>query len=178
MPGRKIAQQIRCSIGRTQRTVDPALEAALTALRPIGIVIGHRLITPGDEDALRPAERTSSCAGIQKVRRQSGAARTIARELLARLGFHDVSIPRSNSGAPIWPPGVVGSVAHDNDVAVAAIADAGRFLTVGVDVEPADPLPPELVELVATSAERERYSSALLHSRVIFAAKEAIYKAV
>lgn len=178
MAAKESTREFHRTTGRAIRSVDPALETALASLGPVGTLIGHRVITLGDEDALLPAEQIGFGASVQKVRRQSGAARILARDLLERLGIRDVAIPRSESGAPIWPPGVVGSLAHDGSVAVAAIADARRFAALGIDVEPADPLPPGLVELVATPVERGRYSSAVLHSRVLFVVKEAIYKAL
>jgi len=39
--------------------VDPALEHVLNALAPPGLLIGHRLISPGDEDALLGEEAAS-----------------------------------------------------------------------------------------------------------------------
>jgi len=33
-------------------TVDPSLQSAIDALSFPGIIVGHRLISPGDEDAL------------------------------------------------------------------------------------------------------------------------------
>jgi hypothetical protein len=38
---------------------DPALAATLARLVPPGVLIDHRLITTGDEDALLPAEAIS-----------------------------------------------------------------------------------------------------------------------
>jgi 4'-phosphopantetheinyl transferase EntD len=159
-------------------TLDPALSTALRSIAPPGILIGHRLIRPGDEDGLLAEERITFRRSALQVYRQSGAARIVTRRLLRALGCSGVALPRSASGAPIWPPGVVGSLAHDEEVAVAAIAGSRRFSALGIDVEPAAPLPPELVMLVSTPAERRRYSSAVLESRLLFVMKEAAYKAL
>ena len=59
-------------------------------------------------------------------------------------------------GMPLWPDGIVGSLAHDSEVAVAAMAAQHEFPSVGVDVEPAEPLAPDLLNIVATARERER----------------------
>src|SRR5215467_6546010 len=65
-------------------TVDPSLQSAIDALAFPGIAIAHRLISPGDEAALLPEEAPAFAASVVKVRRASGAARIVARELLAR----------------------------------------------------------------------------------------------
>lgn len=159
-------------------TSDPALVTALGPIAPTGILVGHRVISQGDEDGLLPEERNAFPPSASKVYRQSGAARIVARRLLGVLGFGGVALPRSMSGAPVWPPGVIGSLAHDETVAMAAIASSRQFSALGIDVEPAAPLPPELVMLVATPAERRCYPSAVVESRILFVVKEAIYKAL
>jgi 4'-phosphopantetheinyl transferase EntD len=158
------------------KAIGPALSTALRPIAPPGILIGHRVIRGGDERALLAAERDSFRPSALKIYRQSGAARIVARRLLSALGLTAVALPRSISGAPVWPPGVVGSLAHDEEVAVAAVAKSGQFSALGIDVEPATALPPELVRLVATPTERRRYPPAVTESRLLFVIKEAIYK--
>ena len=88
---------------------DPTLERALDTIAVPGLLIGHRAISQGDEDALREAEAASIASAVVKVRRASGAARIVARRLLAQLGFPDAQVPKGAGGAPLWPAGVVGS---------------------------------------------------------------------
>lgn len=159
------------------RNEDPAITAALAALAPPGVCVGHRVIAEGDENALLEEELEAFEQSVPRVRRQSGAARRVAREILGVLGFAPAPLPRPRNGPPEWPLGVVGSLSHDDTIAVAAVARVEMYEGIGIDVEPAAPLPLELVELVATASERRRYSTSILQSRVLFAAKEAIYKA-
>jgi 4'-phosphopantetheinyl transferase EntD len=159
-------------------TIDPSLQSALDALAFPGIVIGHRLISPGDEDALLPEEAPAFASSIVKVRRASGAARIVARQLLKRLGQPECALPRTSGGAPAWPAGVVGSLAHDSRVAVAAVGMGRDVGAIGIDVEPAESLPSELLDLVATPQERLRLGDDPYHGRMLFVAKEAVYKAV
>jgi 4'-phosphopantetheinyl transferase EntD len=159
-------------------TVDPLLARALDALAVPGLLICHRVITAGDEDALRGDEIASLSSQIPSARRASGAARIVARELLARLGHADVSIPKDSAGGPVWPAGVVGSLSHDDEVTVAALALRRDFVSVGIDVEPARELPANMIELVATTAELRAMGGDPLQARLLFAAKEAVYKAV
>ena len=141
------------------------------------LIVGQRAIRDGDESALRSDEAVAFRSAVVKVRRQSGTARIIARSLLELIGEAPSSVPRSGSGAPVWPAGIVGSLAHDDTMAAAVIARCGDVAAVGIDIEPDEPLPPALVAVVATSAERRLYDQALLASRRLFAAKEAVFKA-
>ena len=79
---------------------------------------------------------------------------------------------------PVWPEGIVGSLAHDSKVAIAAMAARRDFLSVGIDVEPAEPLNPDLLGMVATAKELERIADDPCGGRLLFSVKEAIYKAV
>jgi len=142
------------------------------------ILIGHRLIIHGDEGALRIEEAVCFPGAVSQVRRQAGAARIVARQLLSRLNYEHVAIAKTSSGAPLWPAGIVGSLAHDERVALAAVARKGDFLALGVDIEPAEELPEDLVEIIATDTERSRYGQSILRGRRLFAAKEAVYKAI
>lgn len=159
-------------------TVDPSLAQAIDSLSLPNILIGHRLISPGDELALLEEEARSIVSPLVEVRRASGAARIVGRQLLARLGYADCALPKSPSGAPIWPAGFCGSFAHDDRVAVAAVAMRRDVAAMGIDVEPAELLPPELLEMVATAQERRRLGDDPYRGRLLFAAKEAVYKAV
>jgi len=154
------------------------LETAIRALRPAGILVGWRRITAGDERALHPAERPAFSGSVTSVRRASGAARIVARQLLAQLGHADWPLTKMASGAPTWPAGIVGSLSHDSHLAVAAVAAQSAFCALGIDVEPAEALPPDLLDLVATPRERAALAHDPYGGRLLFAAKEAVYKAV
>jgi 4'-phosphopantetheinyl transferase EntD len=112
------------------------------------------------------------------MRRASGAARRIAHGLLADIGFDDFAILRTPSGAPAWPDGITGSLAHDDEMAVAAVAPVSQIGSLGIDVEPARPLPDDIFALVATRADVTRAADRHLAGRILFSAKEAVYKAV
>lgn len=159
-------------------TVDPLLQSAIDALRCPGIMIGHRLISPGDENALFPEEAPALASSVGRVRRASGAARIVARQLLKRLGQVECALPKGSGGAPMWPSGVVGSLAHDSRVAVAALGMRDDVGAIGIDIEPAEPLPADLVDFVATPRERLRIDDDPYQGRLLFVAKEAVYKAV
>ena len=115
---------------------------------------------------------------IPSVRRASGAARIVARTLLANLGASPpFELPRSASRAPLWPPGFVGSLAHDDEFAAAAVAPSEAIRGLGIDIEPALPLPEALLDTIATPREREQLNGDLIAARLLFCMKEAVYKA-
>jgi 4'-phosphopantetheinyl transferase EntD len=149
------------------------LQDAIERLALPGVTIGCRSILPGDERAIFPEEAFDSL-GL-KIRRARGAARMVARELLSRP---ECVLPKGRSGAPIWPRGIVGSLAHDSGVAVAAVARQRDFAGIGIDIEPAQILCPELVKTIATRRERLSLGASVYGGRLLFVAKEAVFKAV
>lgn len=154
------------------------LAALRSVLSPLGVRIGARRIRAGDEAAFVGPGATASGANLAR-RRASGAARIAARRVLAALGSDaSAPLPRLPSGAPLWPADVVGSLAHDDEFAVAAAAlkrDAGAL---GVDVEPAEPLPADILDLALSARERRGVENDPVRARLIFCAKEAVYKAI
>ena len=157
---------------------DPSLKRSIEELSSSDILVDCRVILPGDEMALLEEEACSIPARVIGMRRASGAARVLGRELLTRLGYAPCAIPKAASGAPVWPDGVVGSFAHDHAIAVAAVGRSCNVNAVGIDVEPAEPLPPELRNLVISPHEQVGLAEDPYRGRLIFAAKEAVYKAV
>jgi len=155
-----------------------ALDEALQAIVPDGVLIGCRRIRAGDENWLTPAERPFLTARPPMRRRASGAARYVARALCRRLDHPDADIVGEPSGAPRWPDGLLGSLAHDDEFAVAVVSRAGNRIRIGIDVEPAEPLPPEVEELVRIDGDHPAGIDAALEARLLFSAKEAVYKAV
>jgi 4'-phosphopantetheinyl transferase EntD len=150
----------------------------MEALGVPGLLLGHRLISPDDEQALLDEEAASIASPVIAVRRASGAARIVARQLLAQLEYPRGPLPRGASGAPVWPAGVSGSLAHDDEVAVAAVGMRRDFNAIGIDVEAAVALPPDMLALIATPQELRRIADDPLRGKLLFAAKEAVYKAV
>jgi 4'-phosphopantetheinyl transferase EntD len=158
-------------------TVDPSLQRTINALTVPDLLIGHRVISQGDELALLNEEMASlSFPAIERLR-ASGAARRVARELMNSMGFAGLPILRSTFGAPIWPAGIVGSMAHDDRIAVAAVGLRRDLDAVGIDIEPVAPLPPDMLELIATPRERLAIADNRLGTKLLFTIKEAVYKA-
>lgn len=154
-----------------------AAARALNALAPAGLLSGCRRIEPGDESHLLPAESASIASREGKARAATGAGRHIAHGLLRCLECTSLAVPRGRHGEPLWPAGIVGSIAHDDEFAVAVAATAGMLGSVGVDIEPALPLPDDLLSVVITPGDRFGSTDPRLGARILFTLKEAVYKA-
>jgi 4'-phosphopantetheinyl transferase EntD len=110
------------------------------------------------------------------------AGRGCARAALKELGSTELAIPRGPSGAPIWPRGFVGSIAHTNELAAAVAARSDRVSGLGLDIETGEPLDSETLLQIVCRAEElipgldPSDSENLQRGKVIFAVKEAVYK--
>ncbi len=151
------------------RAGSPADEvsAALRAIAPDGVVVGARSIDVVDLDALHAAEASVVASAVPKRRREFATGRALLRLLLGA----DVTILPGPTRAPVLPPGVCGTLAHDDRLAVAAVTRRPSIAALGVDIEPATPLADDIAEVVLRPEER------LLDAHLAFTLKEAAYKA-
>jgi 4'-phosphopantetheinyl transferase EntD len=138
----------------------------------------------GDGPAGCPVPGEELPAGAAAGRRaEFSTGRALARAALGRLGVPPSAVPRGPGGAPVWPAGVVGSLTHCTGYRAAAVARAGAVPVLGVDAEPARPLPAGVLSVVARPEERLRLRRlAAVHpgtcwDRLLFCAKEAVFKA-
>ena len=135
------------------------------------------------EVELFPEERKSVARAVEKRRREFTTARACARDALARLGVGPAPIPSGERGEPVWPDGVVGSITHCAGYRAAAVAHAASTVALGIDAEPDDPLPADVLPLISSVSERSELADlARVHpgtawDRLLFSAKESVYKA-
>ncbi|MGA2365907.1 MAG: 4'-phosphopantetheinyl transferase superfamily protein [Steroidobacteraceae bacterium] len=127
------------------------------------------------------AQEAAQIRGAVRSRRQEfTAARTCARQALRELGLPETAILRGEHREPLWPAGVVGSITHCPGYRAAAAAKIADALALGIDAEVHDKLPANVLERVSNPEERAWLSSApkgLHWDRVLFSAKESLYKA-
>ena len=142
-----------------------------------GLIGSCRRILEGDELTLRESERLHLRGALPSLWRASGAVRIIARGLVVQLGGGDATFARAFGKAAEWPKGLIGSLAHDATFAIAVAAPKTPFRSVGVDIEPNSPLPPGLIDFLATPRERHRLRKCTMPERLLFCIKEAVYKA-
>lgn len=132
--------------------------------------------------AVRAGERESVDGAVPPRVAEFVTGRWCARQALAAAGVPGVDLPAGDSGAPRWPAGTVGSITHCRGYRAAAVARSHRWAAIGVDAEPALPLPGGVWETITSAAERRHVSA--LHKwcdlpldRLVFSAKESLYKA-
>lgn len=132
---------------------------------------------------LHPQEDVLISRAVEKRRREFRTVRHCARQALRELGLPPAAVLRGEQGEPLWPHGVVGSMTHCAGYRAAAVARSVDLLTIGIDAEPHQPLPPDILEAIALADEQARIAElAAAHGaphwdRILFCAKEAVYKA-
>jgi len=132
---------------------------------------------------LWPQEETAIAGAADRRRREYASVRACARVALAQIGLPPYPLVPGERGAPSWPHGVVGSMTHCEGFRGAAVARRHEIIQLGIDAEPDEPLPEGVFETISTTDERIR--GAWLHQehpgvpwdRVLFSAKESVYKA-
>lgn len=143
-----------------------------------------RVVAIGDgAGPLFPEEAVAVERAVPRRRAEFAAGRQAAREALSRLCGYGGPVPSGGDRAPVWPPGVVGSISHDEGLAVAAVARSSEVSSLGLDVDTVARFQPELEGFVCTPDEVSR----LLQGRTtaerqrqlarVFCIKEAVYKA-
>jgi 4'-phosphopantetheinyl transferase EntD len=135
------------------------------------------------EAVLFPAEEEMINRAVDKRRREFRTTRHCARRALSQLGLPLVPLLRGEHGQPQWPAGVVGSMTHCVGYRAAAVARSCEIPALGIDAEPHAPLPAEVLQTIAVPEEHQalialaRSAPQTCWDRVLFCAKEAVYKA-
>lgn len=132
---------------------------------------------------LYPQEEAMISRAVEKRRREFRTVRHCARQALRELGLPPAAVLSGEHREPLWPPGVVGSMTHCAGYRAAAVARSRDLLTVGIDAEPHQPLPPGVLETIALADEQVQIADlaaargASHWDRILFCAKETVYKA-
>jgi 4'-phosphopantetheinyl transferase EntD len=136
------------------------------------------------EAALFPEEEAAIARAVDKRRREFTTVRACARRALGKLGVAPVPLVPGERGAPQWPDGVVGSMTHCDGYRACVVARDHDVVTIGIDAEPNAPLPKGVLNIVSLPAEKAMLSDLAVAEppgphwdRMLFCAKEAVYKA-
>jgi 4'-phosphopantetheinyl transferase EntD len=105
------------------------------------------------------------------------AGRQAALHALARAGCTVTELPPKSAPRPRWPDGFVGSIAHDDAMAIAVAARVDTTVAVGIDVERHDALSPADASVVLRDEELDDIGSDASLATMLWTAKEAAYKA-
>jgi 4'-phosphopantetheinyl transferase EntD len=132
---------------------------------------------------LFPAEEAAVARAVEKRRREFTTGRACAHAALEQLGLPASPILSGERGAPQWPAGVAGSITHCDGYRACAVARTSQIATVGIDAEVNAVLPEGVEAEIARPEElpwlRElkREAPAVHWDRLLFSAKESVYKA-
>jgi 4'-phosphopantetheinyl transferase EntD len=158
---------------------DTELTQAMLAMAPPGVACAVHL-TDCEPEPLWSAELSAAGRMSAKRLREFSVGRHCARTALARLGHAPAALPVGPGRAPVWPAGIIGSISHTAEIAIAAVARQAQLRSLGIDVESADPLEPSLLELVCRDEERAALAVSDLEpglgAKLVFSAKESVYK--
>ncbi len=146
----------------------PDLDRLTAALR--GLLPAAAAVAATDPQAEHPIWPGEQIAAIPRRQREFAAGRAALRMAMAALGLPPAAIPMNPDRSPALPAGLAASITHTAQACLAAAITGRRGL--GIDLEPDEPLPPDILDTVLTPTERNTPDA-----RVIFSAKEALYKA-
>lgn len=124
-----------------------------------------------------PQEEAQIASAVPGRQAEYRTVRVLARRALRALGQPPAPLPRGAGGGPTWPPGVVGSMTHCARYRAAAVGHAAAYASVGIDAEPDAPLPAGVADVIALPGELAGAPVTAHHDRLLFCAKEAVYKA-
>ena len=128
------------------------------------------------------AEELPVIASAAQLRRDTfSSGRSCARAVMKQAGLPACALPRRDDGSVNWPEGLLGSLSHTDEWAVAAVAVSAmcEAQSIGIDLERIKPMDEGVINLVATPVEREELltsSSPVWHATALFSLKESVYK--
>lgn len=163
-----------------QESVLLEVRNAIARMLPAGVVASAGAIA-GSIATLAAAERPAAARMSHRRLREFSAGREHARAALEQLGLRSPGVAVGPGRAPLWPAGFVGSISHAGNLVLAVAAPTTALRAIGVDLEPAVPLDADLVHRVCRPGELERLASpasAAQRAKLIFSAKESVYKCV
>lgn len=113
---------------------------------------------------------------VPKRLAEYAAGRRAARAALRNLGVAECAIPSGADRAPVWPTGIVGSISHTDSACLSIVSKNSQWMGLGVDIELAKPLAFDIASSILVREDLATCQN-LLDPTVIFAVKEAVYKA-
>lgn len=155
--------------------------AAVSHLLPLGCAAQACDSTIADISRLCPSEYQVVRQCIPSRQADFAAGRTAARAALHKLGLPSTEIMADKTGAPMWPKGVVGSISHTDELAIAVVGLCGFVNALGVDIEIKGSVDEDVLTIIATEEEQcwlqnQPIDKQALWRTVLFSAKESFYK--
>ena len=142
----------------------------------LGGSVGIGWSVVSDAEDLWPEERPAVIRAIPKRQAEFAAGRRAARIALQSIGHPGVALPVGETRAPLWPPGILGTITHDAGLAMSAVLPEPDAKGLGIDLTMAEPLPGETRRAILPHASEADLDP--LTARVGFSAKETLFKAL
>ena len=155
----------------------------LASIVPADVIIAEVLGGDFDDGELLPEEERAISRAVATRRAEFTAVRVLARQALAKAGLPAAPVVPGPSREPVWPDGIVGSLTHCAGYRGCAIARTDVIAAIGIDAEPHQELPDGVLPMVASESERaalallERADRTIFWDRILFSAKESVFKA-
>lgn len=132
-------------------------------------------------DELFDEERPVIATAAQLRQNTFSTGRSCARAVMLSAGLPACALPKQEDGSVLWPVGLLGSVSHTNDWAVAAVAVSAMCdaQSLGIDLEQIKVLDDGVLKIIAGAAELDELassSSPAWHATALFSLKESLYK--
>jgi 4'-phosphopantetheinyl transferase EntD len=153
-------------------------------------VVGVETRSDDHEIALFPAEEDYIAGATPARRSEFTTVRWCARKALSDMGAPTGPLLPATAGAqflgrhPTWPRGIVGSMTHCEGYRAAAVADGTAVAALGIDAELHGDLPAPALRRISGADELARLDAlrrehpAISWSRIVFSAKESVFKAL
>lgn len=152
----------------------------IAELFPDCVATACRRIGPNTID-LYPQEQQLIKKAVEKRRLEFAAGRACAREALCTIGLGPMPILQNDARAPVWPDGILGTIAHSHTWAGAAVARVEQLAGIGLDIETIDRVNLDIGRMVLTKQETDVHTALpdaekKQYLALVFSAKEAVYK--
>lgn len=148
----------------------PILEGCVVQIQQVSDYTKYLL--PGELEIVKKAGRAR--------RMEFSTGRYVSRCLLTGIGLKESPILRDESGYPLWPDGVVGSISHKNMVCLVVLSRSDQYTSLGADIELVEPLDQGVWSVFTTAVELSYLTSQGISEaesvNIIFSVKEALYK--
>ncbi|MEU3480020.1 4'-phosphopantetheinyl transferase superfamily protein [Streptomyces sp. NPDC033753] len=131
---------------------------------------------------LFPEETALVVNSVERRQQEFATVRLCARLALGRFGVPEAPLTPGPRGEPRWPTGIAGSMTHCEGYRAAAVARTTDVVSLGIDAEPAGPLPDGVLAVVSLPEERrhlaalEARSPGVSWEKLLFSAKESVFK--
>ena len=101
---------------------------------------------------------------------------------MAQLEIREEPILKNSNNEPVWPFGIVGSISHSGNIAVAAVTYRKNSRGIGIDVEKlSSTVSMDIVKRICLPQEenwiKEGKDDAYVRLLALFSAKESVFKA-